>query len=221
MWPCTSQELMAYRLFGGIADKRKLLKDEADEPLSEILERQARRRSVRSRERSRAASCCWSCRPAESPPSVMPEPGPGLPETFNGAASPDNSAQLGIEEFYNDRMLTCLIDQALVDNRELKILNEDVQIAGNEVLARSGAYLPFISVGAGAGLNRFSRFTLDGAGVLNDPYLPGKFFQPRAREFRDGLQPHLAAGHLPAVAERPGRGGRSATSSPASGGTTS
>ena len=32
---------MAYCLFGGIADKRKLLKDEADEPLSEIFERKA------------------------------------------------------------------------------------------------------------------------------------------------------------------------------------
>ena len=31
---CTSQELIAYYLFGGIADKRKLLKDEADETLS-------------------------------------------------------------------------------------------------------------------------------------------------------------------------------------------
>jgi hypothetical protein len=39
--PCTSQELIAYRLIGGIADKRKLLKDEADEPLGEIFERKA------------------------------------------------------------------------------------------------------------------------------------------------------------------------------------
>ena len=39
--PGTSQELNAYLLFGGIADKRKLLKDEAREPLSEIFERKA------------------------------------------------------------------------------------------------------------------------------------------------------------------------------------
>ena len=58
------------------------------------------------------------------------------------------------KSFTTIRTLTCLIDQALADNRELKILNEEVQIASNEVLARSGAYLPFISVGAGAGLNR-------------------------------------------------------------------
>ena len=50
------------------------------------------------------------------PPLRHPEPGPGLPTDFNGAASPENSAQLGIEEFYDDRMLTCLIEKALADN---------------------------------------------------------------------------------------------------------
>src|SRR5271155_5382606 len=39
--PCTSQELIADYSFGGIADDRKLLKDEADEPLGEIFERKA------------------------------------------------------------------------------------------------------------------------------------------------------------------------------------
>jgi len=39
--PCTSQELIAYDLFGGIADKRKLLKDEADERFIEIFEHKA------------------------------------------------------------------------------------------------------------------------------------------------------------------------------------
>ena len=36
------------------------------------------------------------------PPLRQPEPGPGLPADFNGATSAENSAQLGIEEFYND-----------------------------------------------------------------------------------------------------------------------
>jgi multidrug efflux system outer membrane protein len=115
------------------------------------------------------------------------QPGPGLPADFNGATSSENSSQLGIEEFYNDRMLTCLIEKALFDNRELKVLNEDVQIAGNEILARSGAYLPFISVAAGAGLDRFSRFTLDGAGVIADPYLPGKKFSLAHGNFLGGI----------------------------------
>ena len=121
------------------------------------------------------------------PPLRHPEPGPGLPTDFNGAASPENSGELGIEEFYNDRMLTFLIEKALHDNRELKVLNEEVQMAGNEVLARSGAYLPFVTVAAGAGLNRYSRFTEEGAGILDDAYLPGKHFTNPSGNFLSGL----------------------------------
>jgi NodT family efflux transporter outer membrane factor (OMF) lipoprotein len=80
-----------------------------------------------------------------------------------------------------------LIHQALVGNRELKVLNEEVQIAGNEVLARSGAYLPFISVAAGAGLDRYSAFTLPGAGLRDDPYRPGQFFPNPMGNFLGGL----------------------------------
>jgi multidrug efflux system outer membrane protein len=121
------------------------------------------------------------------PPLRHPETGPALPTDFNGATSPDNSAQLGIDEFYNDRMLTGLIEKALFDNRELKILNEEVQMAGNEVLARSGAYLPFVSVGAGVGLNRYSRFTEEGAGILDDQYLPGRNFTNPTGNYLGGI----------------------------------
>ena len=98
--PCTSQELIAYYLFGRMADKRKLLKDDADEPLSEIFEHEAY--EARACESDRLRHCCWFCRPVQSPTLRQAEPGPGLPASFNGAASPENSAQLGIEEFFND-----------------------------------------------------------------------------------------------------------------------
>ena len=39
--PRTSQGAIAYCLFGEIVDKRKLLKDGADEPFTELFERQA------------------------------------------------------------------------------------------------------------------------------------------------------------------------------------
>lgn len=121
------------------------------------------------------------------PPLRHPVQAPRLPTDFNGETTSENSAQIGIEEFYNDRMLTQLIEKALLDNRELKILNEDVQIAANEILARSGAYLPFITVAAGAGLDRVSRFTLDGASILSDPYLPGKFFPNPFGNYMGGI----------------------------------
>jgi NodT family efflux transporter outer membrane factor (OMF) lipoprotein len=108
-------------------------------------------------------------------------PGPALPASyttgFNGAASLENSAQVPIEDFFNDPKLTSLICQALAGgNQELRILYEDVQIAQNEVLGRSGAYLPFVSLGLGAGLEKFSDFTPEGAAEKQLEYLPGKHF---------------------------------------------
>ncbi|GAC1466717.1 MAG: hypothetical protein NVSMB9_07560 [Isosphaeraceae bacterium] len=110
------------------------------------------------------------------PPLRKAEPGPVLPPTFNGAANSENSSQLGIREFYNDTLLLQLIDQALANNRELKIRNEEVVIAANEILARSGTYLPFLTLGPLVGLDRASKRTSEGAALRDDPFLPRKFF---------------------------------------------
>lgn len=132
------------------------------------------------------------------------EPGPGLPAGFKGAAGSagssqkeatgaENSAQLGIDEFYNDPMLTSLLHQALAGNRELKMLDQEIQIAGNEILARSGAYLPFVTFGAGASAERPSRYTRDGAveSELASPILsqilPGKLFPDPLPNYKLGL----------------------------------
>jgi NodT family efflux transporter outer membrane factor (OMF) lipoprotein len=122
------------------------------------------------------------------------EPGPDLPAGFNvaisskdGATSSENSSQLGIDEFYHDPMLSRLIGQAMISNLELKILEQEVDIARNEVLARQGAYLPFLTFGAGGGLNQYSRYTLEGAGVRDDPYLPGKNFPNPLPDAQVGL----------------------------------
>jgi NodT family efflux transporter outer membrane factor (OMF) lipoprotein len=105
-----------------------------------------------------------------------PEPGPGVPPTYNGSADPENSACIKIEEFFNDPMLTRLIVQAMVGNQELRILANDIQIASNEVLFRSGQYLPFVTVGGNAGLNKFSSFSLEGAAIRDDPFRTGQLF---------------------------------------------
>jgi NodT family efflux transporter outer membrane factor (OMF) lipoprotein len=107
-------------------------------------------------------------------------PGPLVPASypagFNADAGPENSSQIPIEDFFNDPMLTRLICQALAGNQELKILYEDVQIARNEILARSGAYLPAVGLGFSAGLEKFSDFTPLGAAEKQLEYLPGKHF---------------------------------------------
>src|SRR4051812_36325006 len=75
------------------------------------------------------------------------DPKSDLPEVFEDPTSLENSSQLRIEEFFQDPMLLSLIGQALAGNQELRILGEEVQIASNEILARQGAYLPFVYPG--------------------------------------------------------------------------
>ena len=130
-------------------------------------------------------------RPAEAGPTLpatFNEPanpaataGPALPSSFGepsaGAACP---ASQPVRQFYTDPALVVLIGQALAGNLELKALNEEVQIAGNEVLARTGAYLPSIGLEAGGGVERSSANTPIGAAER-------QLTDPRGREFHDPL----------------------------------
>jgi multidrug efflux system outer membrane protein len=88
---------------------------------------------------------------------------PPMPDNYNGTVMIENSALIGPCEFFDDPNLLGLINQALVGNQELRILAEDIQIANNEVLRARGAYLPFFSLGAKAGLDKSSEFTPMGA----------------------------------------------------------
>lgn len=120
------------------------------------------------------------------------QPVPGnffLSEEFSGPTGAENSAQLPPIEFFDDPYLIGLVEQALVGNQELKILAEDIQIANNEVLRRRGAYLPFLSLGTGAKLEKLSGYTPLGA-ELND------VTTPRGGKFPNPLPNFLAAGDV-------------------------
>jgi NodT family efflux transporter outer membrane factor (OMF) lipoprotein len=90
----------------------------------------------------------------------MPET---FPPGFDVGEGMVNSAHLGIDEFFNDPTLSQLIDQGLTNNLELRILTEEVRIAGNEVLARRGSYFPFLTFGASGGMDKPSLYTPIGA----------------------------------------------------------
>ncbi len=103
-----------------------------------------------------------------------PLPGPGvpqsffLPQTFSGSNNEENSAMLPAREFFSDPRLLSLIDQALVRNQELRILAENINIANNEIMRRRGFYLPFLSLGTTAQLNKYSYNTIEGADNLEN-----------------------------------------------------
>ncbi|MFO0821880.1 MAG: TolC family protein [Gemmataceae bacterium] len=136
------------------------------------------------------------------------EPGPGLPAEYKintsaeypaqlaaviggvgyanlptSANSADNTGLLGIQEFYDDQLLTRLLTQAISSNLELKNLEQEIQIARNEILARRGAYLPFVTVGARAGVDKPSLFTPRGAAEDQLLYPNGKHFPDPLGDF--------------------------------------
>ncbi len=167
-----------------IADKRKLIKDDTDEGLSEIFEH-----------RKNAVATAIACSillvlPGCGIPKLRPGAvGPVLPESFNGETSSENSSLLEPREFFNDPTLSSLIDQALVGNQQLRILAEDIAVANNEVLRRRGTYLPFLSLVTGASVNKYSYNTLEGADNLQD-------ITPRGGHFPQPLPNFLTAANF-------------------------
>jgi NodT family efflux transporter outer membrane factor (OMF) lipoprotein len=103
--------------------------------------------------------------------------------SFNGEISADNSSQVGIEEFFEDPILTSLMDEGLNGNLQLKVLAEDIQIANNEVLRRRGMYLPFVTLGGGASLTKYSANSVPGIDNLTDARLGGGGFPSPLPDF--------------------------------------
>ncbi len=76
--------------------------------------------------------------------------------------------------YFTDPNLLGLIDTALHSNQELNINVQEIQLAGNEVLARKGAYLPFVTLGGGTSVEKISRYTSQGASDAATEIKPGK-----------------------------------------------
>lgn len=128
--------------------------------------------------------------PACAIPALMrPESGPKMPDYYGDVVSSENTAQVRAADFFNDPALTALIDQAIAGNQELKILAQDVEIANNEILLRQGAYLPFVTLGADAGVERASKYTRNGA-------VEDQLRLPRDRRFPDPLPNFMVAANF-------------------------
>ena len=97
-----------------------------------------------------------------------------MPGSFRGATSGDSCGQLPVDEFFSDPLLLALVDEALENNRELKIAEQELVIAGTEIMARRGEYLPSVGIGASVGLEKVGRFTSQGASDESDEITPGR-----------------------------------------------
>lgn len=97
-----------------------------------------------------------------------------IPASYTTAALDSaTAAQLRWQEFFTDPYLKGLIDTALQQNQELNITQQELEIARNEIRARKGEYLPFVGLGARAGLEKVGRYTVQGSSEANLEIKPG------------------------------------------------
>lgn len=96
-----------------------------------------------------------------------------VPASYNNSQDSTNTGKAPWRELFTDPNLASLIDTALYNNQELNVTLQEIQIANNEVFARSGAYRPFVGLGGGAGVDKVPRYTSQGAADAATEIRPG------------------------------------------------
>lgn len=128
----------------------------------------------------------WSCKI----PAVANRPeNKTVPDTYGTRQNdPANVASQDWRNYFADENLTALIDTALVNNQELNILLQEIDIQRNDIRARKGEYLPFVRMGAGAGVEKPGRYTRFGALEEAVEIRPGQEFPTPLADFGLGFQ---------------------------------
>lgn len=113
-----------------------------------------------------------------------------VPDVYTNKPQQDttNIALQQWRTFFTDSYLATLIDSALKNNQELNIAMQEIEISGNEVRARKGEYLPFVSLQAGAGVDKVARYTNIGAMEANTNITPGREMPEPLPDFMLGVR---------------------------------
>lgn len=118
---------------------------------------------------------------------------PAAYSSDNNAGDTTSMAEIRWRTFFTDTNLVKLIDTALKNNQELNITLQEVEIAGNEILARKGEILPNVGLQAGAGFEKVGRYTSQGAGDASTEIKPGKEVPDVLPDYMIGLYAHWEA----------------------------
>ena len=110
----------------------------------------------------------------------------GIPGHFVHSNDTTNTGRISWRAYFSDPNLIALIDTALGNNQELNIFLREIEIARNEVQARKGEYLPFMSLGAAASSEKVGRYTRSGAVEANNEIEPGREFPEPLPDFMIG-----------------------------------
>ncbi len=106
--------------------------------------------------------------------------------------APDKAASFtGVSQWrkhFTDPKLQALTEQALNNNRDLKIALQRIEMAKAQITAARGMLAPKVSGVAGAGIQRFGLYTTDGAGNSTTPIYDGRIVPRDVQDYTVGLQ---------------------------------
>lgn len=97
-----------------------------------------------------------------------------IPDNFKTNSDSLGIAKINWKTYFNDPVLSDLIDTALINNADLNIALQKIEIARAGVKNAKGALVPQISAATNGGIRRFGRYTMDGAGNISTEMTPGK-----------------------------------------------
>jgi multidrug efflux system outer membrane protein len=97
-----------------------------------------------------------------------------------------NTAKIKWKDFFSDENLISLIDTALTNNQELRIMLQQIEISKNEIKTRKGEYLPFVNYYAGADLEKVGKHTRNGS-VEEQLTINGEHFPEPLANYSLGL----------------------------------
>lgn len=83
--------------------------------------------------------------------------------TFTNTQDTTNTAHANWRTYFNDSILTQLIEIALKNNQELNLILQEIEISKNEIKARKGEYLPYIHLNVESSVEKAARYTRNGA----------------------------------------------------------
>ena len=106
-----------------------------------------------------------------------------VPGSYQAIQDSLNSGKLRWREFFTDPYLTALIDTAIGNNQELNISLQEIQIAQNDIRARTGEYLPFVGLQAGVGVDKVGQYTRLGSIEESNEIRPGRRFPTPLPDF--------------------------------------
>src|SRR5919112_2020261 len=112
-----------------------------------------------------ATTSCRAIKPSELPPEVQ------IPAAFTSATD-TISNPLSLKDFFADTQLQSLIDTALANNFDLKAAVQRIEIARANTRIANAARLPFVDVVAGASVDRYGKYTLNGVGNFDTNLSP-------------------------------------------------